>query len=77
MIDVDQARGMVQQIERDHPRWIVIFGTYTEEFVCFPRFHAAPGTVVTARSPFAAAGRMTQIERALGIAKDTGQETHA
>jgi hypothetical protein len=71
MIDVDQAREMARQIEQDYPHWIVIFGTFTEEFVCFPRFDAKPGTMVTARYLPAAAGRMAQIERNLGIEKDT------
>jgi hypothetical protein len=66
----DAARDTARQIERDNPRWIVVFGTYTKEFVCFPRFCAMPGTIVTAFYPAAASARMTEIERALGIKED-------
>src|SRR5260370_10254533 len=53
----DVARDAARQIERDNPRWIVLFGIYTKEFVCFPRFRATPATVVTAFYPLAAAAR--------------------
>jgi len=69
--DDDAARDAARQIERDNPRWIVVFGSFTKQFVCFPRFRALPGTVVTALYPPAAMTRMAEIERTCGI-KDEG-----
>jgi hypothetical protein len=45
------------------PRWIVIFGAFTREFVCLPRFAAPPGVKVVALYPEAAAERMAKVER--------------
>jgi hypothetical protein len=63
----DTARDAARQIEQDNPRWIVIFGIFTKQFVCFPRFRAMPGTVVTALYPPAAMTRMAEIEHTCGI----------
>jgi hypothetical protein len=65
--DDDAARDAARQIEQDNPRWIVVFGIYTRQFVCFPRFRAVPGTVVTALYPPAAVTRMSEIERTYEI----------
>jgi hypothetical protein len=69
--DDDAARDAARQIERDNPRWIVVFGSFTKQFVCFPRFRATPGTMVTALYPPAAMTRMAEIERTCEI-KDEG-----
>src|SRR2546426_2321618 len=45
---------------RSHPRWIVIFGTFTKEFFCLPRFAAPPGLTVVAIYPRAAADRRSE-----------------
>jgi len=46
----DQAcHDIAKQMEQDNPRWIVLFGVFSKEFVGFPRFSAPPGTVVTAQ----------------------------
>ena len=66
----DTARDAARQIERDNPRWIVVFGIFTKQFVCFPRFRAMPGTVVTALYPPAAMTRMAEIERTCGIKEE-------
>ncbi len=64
-IDDNQSRDIAQQMERDNPQWIVIFGVYTKEFVGFPQFSAPPGTVVAACYPAAMSDRMREAERAL------------
>jgi hypothetical protein len=65
--DDDTARDAARQIEQNNPHWIVVFGIFTRQFVCFPRFRAIPGTVVTALYPPAAITRMAEIERTCGI----------
>ena len=68
--DDDTARDAARQIEYDNPRWIVVFGIFTRQFVCFPLFHVMPGTVVTALYPPAAMTRMAEIERTCGIKEE-------
>jgi hypothetical protein len=59
----DEGREIAEELEQQHPRWIVIFGAFTREFVCLPRFAAIPGSMVVAIYPGAAAGRMSEVER--------------
>ena len=67
--DDDEARELAQRIEREHPRWIVMFGAFTKQFICFPRFPAAPGTVVVASYPGALLARMKYAERVCHLRK--------
>jgi hypothetical protein len=61
--DDDDARELAWRIEREHPRWIVVFGAFIKQFICFPRFPAEPGTVVVACYPGALPARMKYAER--------------
>jgi len=63
--DDDVSREAAARTERDNPGWIVVFGVFTREFVCFPRFSASAGTIITALYPDAIPPRMRIIERAL------------
>ena len=60
----DASREVAARTERENPGWIVVFGVFTKEFVCFPRFAAPTGTIVTALYPEAIPPRMRIIERA-------------
>src|SRR6266568_3299468 len=60
---VSEGRGIAEELEQQHPQWIVIFGAFTREFVCLPRFAAPPGLKVVAFYPKAAAERMAEVER--------------
>jgi hypothetical protein len=59
----DACREIAEELEQQHPRWIVIFGTFTREFICLPRFAAPPGFKVVTIYPEAAADRMSKMER--------------
>lgn len=59
------AREAAQRTERENPGWIVVFGSFTKQFVCFPRFPAPAGTIITALYPDAIPPRMRMIERTL------------
>jgi len=63
--DDDASREAAERTERENPGWIVVFGVFTKEFVCFPRFPAPAGTIITALYPDAIPPRMRTIERAL------------
>lgn len=69
-IDNDEGRETAERIEREHPNWIVVFGVYTRQFVCFPRFHAPPGTVLVALYPVALHTRMQEAERLLQLPRN-------
>jgi hypothetical protein len=64
-LDDDAAREAAERTQRENPGWLVVFGSYTKQFVCFPLFPAPAGTIVTARYPGAIPPRMRMIERAL------------
>ena len=59
----DEGREIAEELEQQHPRWIVIFGAFTREFVCIPRFAAPHGLNVVAVYPKSAADRMAEIEQ--------------
>ena len=59
------SRAAAERTERENPGWIVVFGSFTKEFVCFPRFPAPAGTIITALYPDAIPPRMRMIERTL------------
>ncbi len=61
----DDCHAIAKQIERENPGWIVIFGVFTRQFVCIPRFPAPPGTMVVAQYPDAVSPRMREVERLL------------
>ena len=67
--DDDEARELARRIEREYPRWIVVFGAFTKQFICFPRFPAEPGTVVVASYPGALPARMKYAERVCHLGK--------
>jgi hypothetical protein len=57
-----QRREIAVQLQRDHPNWLVLWGSFTHEYVAFPRFKTAPGTVLHNKDPDRLANRMRQIE---------------
>jgi hypothetical protein len=71
----DAARQAAERTERDNPRWIVLFGVFTKEFVCLPRFPAPAGTIVTSLYPDAIPSRMRMIEHALRAALPEDETT--
>jgi hypothetical protein len=82
MVHAEDAacREIAKELEQQHPRWIVIFGTFTREFFCLPLFAAPPGMKVVAIYPKAAADRMSSVERLYrireGLSKwNTGERT--
>jgi hypothetical protein len=44
--------GTADQLERANPGWIVLFGSYSQQFVAFPLFPEAPAqSFLTAADP--------------------------
>jgi hypothetical protein len=61
-IEDQEALAIAERIEEENPNWIVVFGVYSRQFVCFPRFPVPQGTVVAALRPEELPGRMREIE---------------
>jgi hypothetical protein len=60
----EAQREIAGRLESEHPLWIVVYGGYSAEFVCFPKFSAPMGTMVVARYPAAIPERMRRLEEA-------------
>jgi hypothetical protein len=62
----DDCREIARQAERDHPRWIVIFGAFSRQYVAFPRF-PAERSWLQSRDPEELARKMDEAERPLAF----------
>lgn len=60
--DEQQRREAADEIQRDHARWIVLYGTYTRQYVAFPLFGAPPGTVLSHAQPGELVRKMQEAE---------------
>jgi|SRR5450755_4719167 hypothetical protein len=70
--DDDEFREMARGIEEKSPHWLVVWGTYTRQFVAFPLFDAPRGTILAAGYPDALTGRIREAERR--FQRRTGEE---
>ena len=59
---VREARDKARRLELENPLWIVVFGVYSEEYVCFPRFRVQGCAIVAARNPDTLPPRMRRVE---------------
>ena len=64
--DVEGGRDIAARLEEENPRWMVVFGFFTQEFVCFPRFNAPKGTMLIETNPRALPSRMRDVENSYG-----------
>jgi hypothetical protein len=51
------------KLDRENPRWIVVWGTFSHQYVAFPLFLVPPGTVLCFRSEPELLRRMRQTEK--------------
>jgi hypothetical protein len=59
----EECKNIAERLEKEHPKWMVMFGVYSREFYCLPLFpDATPGLEIRAQYPEAAAERMQQTE---------------
>jgi hypothetical protein len=59
------GREKARQIEAENPLWLVVFGVYSHEFVCYPRFGLDGGSIVAAKNPDALPPRLRRVERSV------------
>lgn len=62
--------GIAENMQRQQPGWLVIFGVYSRQFVAFPLFAVSQRTILAARYPDALIDRMTRAERERRIKRD-------
>jgi hypothetical protein len=72
--DDEESRAVASELEKANPRWIVIFGIHTRQFVCYPRFDAPRGTMIADCYPEAVAGHMRELERFLWTGRKRGSK---
>jgi len=72
-IDDEESCAIAERIERENPEWIVIFGVFTRQFICIPRFPAPPGIMVVAKYPDAVLPRMREVENFLRFKMKKGE----
>jgi hypothetical protein len=60
----EQQHRTAAQAERQFPGWVVLWGTHTRMYWGFPRFHAPPGTMITAPDTAGLITRMQHTELA-------------
>ena len=63
--DEHAARVEARRLEAENPLWIVIFGAYSREFVCFPRLGLDGGSIVAAEDPGTLPPRMRTVEHSV------------
>ncbi len=73
-MSTDDHQQAAREIEQQQPDWMVLYGTYSHEYVAFPLFPAPPGTILTAAYPPALIARMQYTEQQLrGKPRHRGQ----
>ena len=60
------------RLDRENPEWIVVWGTFSHQFVAFPLFRVPPGTVLCNRSEPELVRRMRQTETIYGRTRNAG-----
>lgn len=63
-----QMADEAKRIEAENPRWLVVFGVFTKQFVAYPCFPVPPKTMAVATYPPALIERMRTIEITYGAA---------
>ena len=58
------------RLDRDNPRWLIVWGTFSLEFLAFPLFCVPDGIVLCSRSAAELLRRMRQTEEIYGRSRD-------
>jgi hypothetical protein len=67
VLDRGQAAQVAQRLEHDNPDWMVMYGSYSREFVAFPVYPDAPdNSYCSAKDPAALDGHIRETERRHG-----------
>jgi hypothetical protein len=67
VLDDDACRAVAEDIQRQRPEWLVLWGVYSKRFVAFPLFAVRQRVIVIAHYPDALLARLDEVERRLRI----------
>jgi hypothetical protein len=67
VLDDDACRAVAEDIQRQRPDWLVLWGLYSKRFVAFPKFAVRQRTIVIAHYPDALLARLDEVEQRLRI----------
>ena len=72
LLDAGQAVRLAERLEEDNPDWVIIYGSYSREFVAFPVYPDAPDNCYcSAKDPAALDSHIRETERRHGRARLT------
>jgi hypothetical protein len=67
LLEAGHAVQVAERLEQDNPDWLVLYGSYTREFVAFPVYPDAPDNCYcSAKDPAALDGHIRETERRTG-----------
>jgi hypothetical protein len=77
LVDTGHAVQVAERLEKDNPEWLVMYGSYSREFVAFPVYPDAPDNCYcSAKDPAALDGHIRETERRTGHVRLTGRIGH-
>ncbi len=66
----EDQREQAARLDRDNPQWLIVWGTFSHEFVAFPLFRVPAGIVLCCHSGTELVRRMRQAEKIYGGSRD-------
>jgi hypothetical protein len=64
--DDEDHQEEAARLDRDNPWWLIVWGTFSRQFVAFPLFHVPQGTILCCRSSLDLIRRMRQVDQIYG-----------
>jgi hypothetical protein len=68
--DDDACRATAERINRDHPEWLVMYGSYSRVYWAYPLFEMRRRLIVHAAYPDALIARMNEVEQRFRISPE-------
>lgn len=72
--DEQACRALAEEIERNRPGWMVVWGVFSQRFTAYPLFPVKRRVIVTGYYPAALVERVDSAERLLRIRSDEETE---
>ncbi len=73
VVDKGRAVQVAERLEEDNPDWVIMYGSYSREFVAFPVYPDAPdNSYCSAKDPSALDDHIRETERRHGRVRLTG-----
>jgi hypothetical protein len=74
VLDTGRAVQVAERLEEDNPDWVIMYGSYSREYVAFPVYPDAPdNSYCSAKDPTALDGHIRETERRHGRVRLDGR----